>query len=140
MFNKLYSGSIRLPRNQYNLVSELRMSPSGWKEVVLPPNRSEISKMLSVKRKCWPFHDDRRAVASVWFSVLLCHQCGIRNGSEKRRTGDACISVLWPVHCHFGLPASSSAALAPLCGSHLHFLLAGLDFWGTFRPGISTPP
>lgn len=51
LFNKLSAENICLPTNKCNLVPDLSMSPSGWKEGLLPHNRSEISQMLSGKLK-----------------------------------------------------------------------------------------
>lgn len=91
LFNQLPSGSIHLPRNQDNLVSKLGMCLSGWKEVVLPHNPSEISKMLSVKRKCWPFRDDRKAVAKcVAFSSAVPPWWAKNRVGEETEKGCMC--------------------------------------------------
>lgn len=111
-------------------LNSARLPLAGRKWFCHTAGKSEISKMLSVKQKCWPLHGDRKAVANVWFSVLLCHHCGRGTESEKRQIRDVCMSV-----CVCGLfaailhsqPHLLQPHLAPLLGSHLHFLLVCLD-------------
>lgn len=116
VFNKLSAENICLPKNKCNLVSELGMSPSGWKGEFLSQDRSEISQMLSVKLKYWAWWDDKKVAKSGVFLLDGVTIAGVRKHSEKK-TG------------------SESTAVPP----HVLLHLAGLLLWSE-SPRHSLPP